>query len=77
MTAPLLVAPAVAVIAAELRKRPAWAHGEPFPVPSDLYQAASLEMAAILKKRGFQRLFEDQLKNGNFMIFGTPIITNG
>lgn len=76
----LIVVPAVAVIVAELRKRPAWQEREPFPVPAELYEAASAEMAAVMKKRGFPLPVSKPLKASgveNFLILGTPIISYG
>lgn len=70
---PIIVAPAISVIVAELRKRPEWRCGEPFAVPSDLYQAARDEMKAIMKKRGWPLPSKDD----SFLIYGTVIVPNG
>ncbi len=72
-----MVAPAVAVIVAELNRRPSWQVGQPFPVPAELYAAAFDEMTAIMKKRGFGTPISPQLNVPNFLIQGTPIISHG
>jgi hypothetical protein len=77
---PLLVAPAVAVIVAELNKRPLWAVGTPFVVAAELYAAASDEMAKILRKRGYPpSLSAEYVRRGvpHFLVLGTPIVSNG
>ena len=72
---PLLVAPAVAVLVAELRKRPAWQSDKPLLVPPDLYDAARSEMEAIMKKRGFRLGMSKAVKAENFLLQGTAIVS--
>ena len=74
---PLLVAPAISVIVAELRKRPEWQKDRPFKVPAELYREAETEMRAILKKRGFSLGRSKTVEAENFLIYGTVIIPNG
>jgi hypothetical protein len=74
---PLIIAPAVSVIVAELGRRPAWQHGEPFKVPASLWKAASEEMEAIMLKRGFKLPVSKAVKAEHFLIQGTPIVAHG
>lgn len=75
---PLIVAPALSVIVAELGKRPAWQRERPFKVPAELWEAGREEMAAIQRKRGFALPIAGSLIRAgvaHFMVHGTAIVS--
>jgi hypothetical protein len=67
----------LAIIVKFLSRRPAWEARESFPVPAELYDAAAKEIDALMKKRGFPRPVEHELKTAgieHFVLLGTPIV---
>lgn len=74
---PRVELPAIAVITQFIAKRPVWAARQPFPVPSEIYEAGEKEMRDHMKKRGFPLPTSKELENDgvrNFMLLGTPVV---
>jgi hypothetical protein len=65
---------ALAVITAYVCKRPYWEHGEPFPVPAELYESGKAEMVANMRKRGYPLPCKRGFNREHFLLFGTPIL---
>src|SRR5262249_16406099 len=69
--------PALAVVISFMNHRHIWANKAPFPVPSELYEAAETEMRDVMKKRGFAIPMDGELARDNvrhFMLNGTPVV---
>jgi hypothetical protein len=68
---------ALALITAYICKRFYWEHGEPFPVPAQIYEAGKAEMVVNMKKRGYPIPRQPALDCEHFLLFGTPIVPKG
>lgn len=69
--------PALAVIAAYLRKRPTYLSDRPFEVPPELFAEGLREMGQRMKDRGFPVPTSAEVKRDNFMFYGAVIVANG